>query len=172
MERKLQTLAGRITLARGKRKLSQTALAEKVGLKQSDVSKLENGGMQSTTKMAALCRVLNVPSEWLELGLGPEPVWEASSAGPTLPPSDYHDRLEVTESGWAILQDLADMPSRERDTRIADIRAAAENYRTYLREALGKMKGEPLPAPPGADLYRLPDPVGGPVAPEAKEKKK
>lgn len=76
MSRRLETLGQRIRYARQKRGFSsQTQLAEAVGLKQPDISKLELGLMQKTTAIARLARVLRVPAVWLEEGEGPEPDW-------------------------------------------------------------------------------------------------
>lgn len=42
-------------------------------MKQSDISKLERGGIQKTTGIARLATALRVPVIWLEFGEGPEP---------------------------------------------------------------------------------------------------
>jgi transcriptional regulator with XRE-family HTH domain len=64
------------------RKLSQAHLAERAGLKQSDISKIENGKISKTTAMARLSHVLRVPAAWLELNEGQEPDWSDDSEPP------------------------------------------------------------------------------------------
>lgn len=80
--RPLETLAQRLRLARRMRKLSQAHLAERAGLKQSDISKIENGKISKTTAMARLSHVLRVPAAWLELNEGQEPDWSDDSEPP------------------------------------------------------------------------------------------
>lgn len=75
------TLAKRLLKARTKRKLKQGELAKRAGLQQSDISKLENDRMHSTTAMARLAHVLQVPARWLELNEGEEPDWDAGLTG-------------------------------------------------------------------------------------------
>lgn len=141
MER-INTLAYRVKLARKKRKFSQAVLAEKAGLKQPDISKIELGSIEKTTGIARLARALRVSPAWLEMGSGAEPDWDSPAPGePDLPPSTFSDNRTPSDSGWQVLQDLAAMPASERATRIAEIHASAENYRSYLKEALSKMKG-------------------------------
>ena len=69
-------------LARAQRRLSQAQLASVSGLKQPDISKIEKGLTQSTPAIDRLARALCVPTQWLELGLGPDPIWAAWPAEP------------------------------------------------------------------------------------------
>lgn len=80
MSRATETLAQRLKLARTKRGFGQIALATATQLKQSDISKLENGKILKTTGIARLSNALHVPSEWLEFGEGPTPDWDAKVA--------------------------------------------------------------------------------------------
>ena len=73
MIRPTETLAQRLKIARVARNLSQVQLAEKAGMKQSDISKLERGTMQKTTGIGRLAQALWIPVEWLELGEGKMP---------------------------------------------------------------------------------------------------
>ena len=76
MPRLTETLGQRLKLARKALGLSQTELADQAGMKQSDISKLELGSMQKTTGIGRLSRALGVPDVWLELGEGPEPIFD------------------------------------------------------------------------------------------------
>jgi transcriptional regulator with XRE-family HTH domain len=153
MARPVETLAQRLSRARKKRGLSQTKLAELSGLKQSDISKLETGNMLKTTGMARLARALLVSDLWLELGEGPEPDWGDHSAPhradePQPPPADFSDRHAVSDSDWALLQDLKDaMASPQLAKQVTELRAelaalkgiaskmAEELYRRRIEEA-------------------------------------
>lgn len=75
MIRTLATLGQRLKFARKQRGFTQPQLAELVGMKQPDISKIENGGIQQTTGIARLADVLQVPARWLETNEGPEPNW-------------------------------------------------------------------------------------------------
>lgn len=67
---KMHTLAERIKFAREAKDMTQTALAKKSGLKQSDISKLETGRMLSTTAMVELATALKCDPQWLSTGRG------------------------------------------------------------------------------------------------------
>ena len=65
-----ETLAHRIKFAREHRQLTQSILAKKSGLKQSDISKLETGRMSSTTSIVRLAKALQCSIVWLDSGKG------------------------------------------------------------------------------------------------------
>lgn len=78
----------RVRHARTQRGVTQAQLAHASGLKQADVSKIENGLIQQTTAVARLAHALGCDAMWLELGTGPEPNWTNSqhqAAGEPLP---------------------------------------------------------------------------------------
>jgi transcriptional regulator with XRE-family HTH domain len=149
MSRPLESLAQRLVHARKKRRLNQEQLAEAAGLKQPDVSKLETGRMLKTTAMARLARALGVPSAWLEFGEGREPDWnvkpaEDDASRPAPPPRDFRDRHVVSDSDWALLQDIKDAmasPSLAKQveqlrSELAAMKQFAESvYQRRIREA-------------------------------------
>lgn len=68
------TLAKRV---KGRRKalgLSQEQLAAAAGMSQSDISKIERGDMQTTTRMVHLARALQSDAFWLATGEGSQDV--------------------------------------------------------------------------------------------------
>lgn len=81
VNRPVTTLASRLKSARKRRGLSQERLAELAQMKQSDISKLENGRMHRSTGIARLAAVLEVPALWLELEDGPAPTFLESPNG-------------------------------------------------------------------------------------------
>lgn len=128
-------LGKRLQLARKKRRLSQEQLAAAAGLKQADISKLENGLMRSTTKGIELALALRVAPEWLASGKGPEPLWETTAAPdmPAAPPPQFADRRQVDDSDWALLNDVKlVLPDEE----IQRIRAEADRVRRTYREQM------------------------------------
>lgn len=76
---KLETLADRIKYARTEKGMTQSTLATKSGLKQSDISKLEIGTMKSTTAIVKMANALGCSVSWLDSGKG-DP-WPSSSNG-------------------------------------------------------------------------------------------
>lgn len=75
MIRELETLARRLKFAREQRGLTQPQLAAAAGMKQPDISKIENGGIVKTTGIARLAAALEVSPLWLEMNEGPSPTW-------------------------------------------------------------------------------------------------
>lgn len=71
MTRQPDTLGTRLKMARKRAKLTQIQLAERAGMKQPDISKIELGDIQKTTGIARLAQACQVEPEWLELGNGP-----------------------------------------------------------------------------------------------------
>lgn len=67
------TFAKRVKGRRKALELNQEQLAEASTMSQSDISKIERGDMQTTTKMAHLARALKCDSYWLATGEGPAP---------------------------------------------------------------------------------------------------
>lgn len=66
----METLAKRLRELREKAELTQVQLAESAGLRQSDISKIEQGRILKSTKIATLARVLRCNPYWLESGEG------------------------------------------------------------------------------------------------------
>jgi SOS-response transcriptional repressor LexA len=75
LNRGMDTLARRVKAARARLELTQQQLADAAGLQQSDISKIERGGIQKTTAIPALSRVLRCNPHWLDTGDG-DPAWD------------------------------------------------------------------------------------------------
>lgn len=67
----MATLGERVKSVRKERKLSQTALAKKVGVKYQTIQDLEYNTSLGSKHILALARALGVRPEWLETGKGP-----------------------------------------------------------------------------------------------------
>lgn len=151
MPRSPSTFGARLKVARTKRELSQGALAIAAGLKQPDISKMELGLIQQTTGMARLASALNVPALWLELGDGPEPDWGSPGEARV----DFEER-KVSDSGWAILQDIEILPHEERQRLVDELAARAKIYREYEKQVVAKMKGQAAAAPSPGEFVTTP----------------
>lgn len=81
------SIGSRIKEARKQAKLSQSALAQKVGMSQSALSELETGESSGTTLLASLAAALGVNALWLETGKGPA-LGTHLSVVPTATPPD------------------------------------------------------------------------------------
>jgi transcriptional regulator with XRE-family HTH domain len=66
----MDTLASRARARRKELNLTQAEVAQVSGLKQSDVSKIENSSIQKTTEMIGLARALRCSPQWLANGQG------------------------------------------------------------------------------------------------------
>lgn len=66
----LDTLAGRLRSARKTRNLSQAALAERAGVRQSTVGNIESGARDGANSLALLAHALAVRYFWLRDGNG------------------------------------------------------------------------------------------------------
>jgi transcriptional regulator with XRE-family HTH domain len=73
----MDTLAKRAKAARIHLKLNQAKVAEISGLKQADISKIENGKILRTTGIVGLAKALRCDPEWLLTGDNP-PDWTTS----------------------------------------------------------------------------------------------
>lgn len=66
----MDSLAYRLKLARDARGYTQGELAERAGVQQPYISKIERGAARKSTVILQLARALNVNPEWLDTGDG------------------------------------------------------------------------------------------------------
>lgn len=144
----VDSFASRLATARKARGLTQSELAEKAGMKQPDVSKMERGLILQTTGMARLAAAARVPAPWLELGEGSEPDWGAIAAvGEASMQAPASDKESLSAPGQTLadafqmfLSALAAVPEAHRD-ELAQVLAllvktGAQPYRQRLAELL------------------------------------
>lgn len=74
------TLAQRLKQARTKKGITQSELAELVGLSQAAIQKIETGKAATSTKLIEIAKELNVEPEWLSSGTGDNPTPHISSS--------------------------------------------------------------------------------------------
>lgn len=65
-------LSTRLRQARKDAGLTQQELADRAGLAQATISKMESGQISQTTEILTLARVLGVNPDWLARGIGPK----------------------------------------------------------------------------------------------------
>jgi transcriptional regulator with XRE-family HTH domain len=66
------SIGRRIKAARLEKKMSQQALADKIGIKQPTLSELETGESFSSSLIGSFAAALGKSALWLETGKGPE----------------------------------------------------------------------------------------------------
>lgn len=65
----MDTLAARLKYSREKKGLSQSQLADMIGLSQQSVAKIENGETLQPRKIKEIAKALDVSQKWLQLGI-------------------------------------------------------------------------------------------------------
>jgi SOS-response transcriptional repressor LexA len=100
------TLAIRLKQAREKKKLSQEALASRVGIKQQAVQRIEVGKVKSTGYVVQLARALNVTPDWL--ALGEEPAATGSQIAET---KATYSIAQTSQAPLLSLQNIEEMQS-------------------------------------------------------------
>ena len=134
----METFASRAKARRKELALTQAEVARASGLKQSDVSKIENGAIQKTTEMIGLAKALQCNPLWLAYGQGEMVVSisaEASERSPSamqlayafdlIPLSKPMARLKALQQTLTILMEAAEAagalqpaPDRKQGTPI------------------------------------------------------
>ena len=76
------TIGDRVRQARSEAKLTQKALAARVGLTQPTLSDLESNNSKGTASIAQIAAVLGVSALWLETGKGTKCIGEYENTTP------------------------------------------------------------------------------------------
>jgi hypothetical protein len=110
--------------------------ASSIGRSHSQVSQLKNRHKHSKSGQPRV--VGGDMARYIEQQLGLETGWmdvpHPAAAAPTPPPADFADRHEVSESDWALLQDVKMLPAKELDAIRARAKEIAEMYERWERE--------------------------------------
>lgn len=67
----MDSIGSRLKLARRKRKLTQQALADAAGVRQSTIGNIEGGSRTGLQSLQPIARALSINYEWLRDGHGP-----------------------------------------------------------------------------------------------------
>jgi hypothetical protein len=62
--------------------------------------------------------------------LGP-PRYRTLAGEPPVPPRDFSDRRQVSDSDWQLLQDITILPAEEQAALRDELRVRADKYRRY-----------------------------------------
>lgn len=135
------SIGARIKTLRLKQNMSRTSLARAAGMAYSTVADIENGHMQSSTRLPEIARALGVSAYWLQTGTGhPE-----SEAAPPLAAREQETRYEA-EIGHCIKTlagALAKLPESKkapaRDLLTAISRSPSESV---LQQSLERLLSE------------------------------
>ncbi len=112
------------------------------GVTQSTIGNIEAGLRKSPRELLAIAAAVKVSPEWLKTGRG-ERKAAAMHAPPPAPPPGFTDRHEVTESEWALLQDIKIVLEPEEIERIrAKAKALNDRAMALVKEKLAATKKE------------------------------
>ncbi|MGS1076677.1 helix-turn-helix domain-containing protein [Pseudoxanthomonas beigongshangi] len=79
----MDTVGSRVKEARSRRGISRTELSRLTGVGYSTIAELENGGMQTSTKLRVMAEALKVSLRWLETGKGAADLAAPDASQPT-----------------------------------------------------------------------------------------
>ena len=98
------TFADRLRDSMQKAGLTQSQLAEAVGVSQGAIQKLVSGKAKSTTKLVQIANVLGVRPEWLSEGVG------AVRKSDDFPPEEKWTKVETWDSNTPLEDDEVEVP--------------------------------------------------------------
>lgn len=113
----MNTLSDRLKWARSQAKLSQSKIAEAVGISQPTYQALESGRVQKTSYMMQIASVLNVDPNWLATGQG-------SMTADTQPQADKSDVIKDLKAQIAALQTGGILTDEQADEIVDTVRVA------------------------------------------------
>lgn len=129
-------LAKWVLAARQHKKLTQTQLGELVGVGKQNVSAWENGRHEPSLK-----QLLKIEKE-TGFRLLPETQGSKRTDPPPPPAVNFADKKTLSESEWALLNDLREVPEVDREQIRRELHEKAERYRAYAREIIGRINGK------------------------------
>lgn len=128
----------RLYEARKRAKLTQGQAAKALKISQGTLSELENSG-QGSAHTVGLANLYGCDPNWLATGEGSHVRSGPGDTSPPAPPRTFRDRREVTESDWALLQDIKDALSSPRlAQKVTDIRAEVDELRAFAENVMKK----------------------------------
>ena len=125
---KVDALVGaRVRMLRERRKMSQTALGEAIGVSFQQVQKYERGANRiSASKLYEIARTLRVPMGWFFEGLSDPSEGRENGADPTETTAFAHNFL-LTQEGIDLANLFPRLPHRRVRRRLVDlVRAMTE----------------------------------------------
>ncbi|MCA0214761.1 MAG: helix-turn-helix domain-containing protein [Proteobacteria bacterium] len=147
----MELFGDRLRQRRKKRGLSQQQLADRSGIGQSFLSKLESHKAQATTEILALAAALECTPQWLRSGEGPEEGIPGESNV-----KDVHSKGGVPVISWVKAGNWADI----EDAFLAE---DAESWVDVYRGSVGKhafalrVEGDSMTSPIPGDRLSFPE---------------
>lgn len=122
-----------VSTARKHAKLTQEQLGEALGVTKANVSAWENARHEpSYGQLQIIAKKTGYP-------LSGTP---GINKTPTPPPRPDFKARHITDSDWAMLEDIKVLPMDERDAMLTELRQRAAKYRAYMLEALARANDE------------------------------
>jgi transcriptional regulator with XRE-family HTH domain len=152
-------LGDNLAALRKRRNLTLDALEELSGVDRAVIHAIESRHSRASKHAAALARALGVSLDAL-LGEGVPVDGPAAKPAPPLPPRDFSDRHEVSDTDWGLLQDVHLVMT---DEELSALRTRAERLRRIAQEQLETVAASAPPPRPnfGAspDWKQIPSPL-------------
>lgn len=109
------TLAQRLKVAMAAKNMTQSALAEKVGVSQAAIQKIASGNAKTSTKIVEIARALDVRPEWLSSQSGPMKDGEDGISSfhhpdSTIPPESEWEKVDSWDSNTPLLREEVEVP--------------------------------------------------------------
>uniref|UniRef100_UPI0035C752FA S24 family peptidase n=1 Tax=Serratia quinivorans TaxID=137545 RepID=UPI0035C752FA len=109
------TLAQRLKVAMAAKNMTQSALAEKVGVSQAAIQKIASGNAKTSTKIVEIARALDVRPEWLSSQSGPMQDGEDGISSfhhpdSTIPPESEWEKVDSWDSNTPLLREEVEVP--------------------------------------------------------------
>lgn len=137
------TLAKRVKGRRLLLKMNQEQLAAAAGMGQGDISKIERGQIQQTTRIAQLARALECDAHWLATGEG-----EATGHHPTNAPAAIGPIAQISEAERRLLDDFhAILDEQVKEAIARDVAEKAEKDRAIRARIEADVKARYAPSP-------------------------
>ncbi|TKV09263.1 helix-turn-helix transcriptional regulator [Citrobacter sp. wls619] len=120
------TFSDRLKDSMQKAGLTQSQLAEAVGVSQGAIQKLVSGKAKSTTKLVQIANVLGVRPEWLSEGVG------AIRKSDDFPPEEKWTKVETWDSSTPLDDDEVEVPFlKDIEFACGSGRVMEEDYNGY-----------------------------------------
>lgn len=107
----LSTFAQRLKVAMAERGMTQSSLAEKVGISQTAIQKLATGKAKNTAFLLPISKALEVRPEWLSMGENPMRVGDAPyNPASTIPPENQWQGVQAWDEDTPLDDDEVYIP--------------------------------------------------------------
>lgn len=118
------TIGERIRQVRQENKLTQTALAEAIGIRQNSLALLEMGKRNPSDRtIIAICKYLYINPEWLKTGVGQPYLISGDSLGNKI------ERARLCDEDMELINAFIELPEEKRRVLRECLSALSSNER-------------------------------------------